>query len=351
MCRRELTHLIVVNQAEIRPLLVQAGQAPRRPRLKPKVFPASARLGGVFPRLAGAGRPDLAVEQLRHLAENARQLAQQGPQSGLDIERIKEHVGRYAQWVASAERLIPQHLGWSALADLHSGHHATILGFEGWEVRASYTVSDELVRQALRLDRVAADIQAGIEFFAGDRSIVVADTNSFLHCHVWDRLDVWCNAVGDGSLVLLPMRVIRELDNKKVSSNKGIARRAAKTLNELEQRMRLENVAVLERGVTLTVFLQAGVWDPDHDQEVLNVALTANAYSIEQRVAVLTDDLSMRLRARSCGLQIRQVDPVLRIVSTQARVRRKPLLPLIVADGSKPMTRASIQRRGRGERS
>jgi hypothetical protein len=181
-----------------------------------------------------------------------------------------------------------------------SGTHLRLLVTSEAEAqgRAWLEVADELNKRA-----------KGLSAAPGWPTIV--DTNVLLHCMRPDQIK-WPQVVShDPVRLIVPLRVIEELDAKKYGPNQHLSDVARSLLPWLEVILgpsSLGPVPVGRDSTTIEVLIDDGprVRPADADQEVLNVC--AEVESLTSRtVAIVTSDTAMRLRAAAAGFEPRQI--------------------------------------------
>lgn len=139
--------------------------------------------------------------------------------------------------------------------------------------------------------------------------IVVPDTNAYLHNKMFTDCD-WPALVGEKSVrIAVPQVVLKELDEKKYSAESASTRQRAqdclKHLEEAAHKGQLGNGTPVD----FLPLLSEPEWDalhlnpknPDHRTiaEVLELQKRSGA-----RVVLVTNDLGMRLNARSHGIEV-----------------------------------------------
>ena len=145
---------------------------------------------------------------------------------------------------------------------------------------------------------------------------VVVDSNVLLECQRLDSV-AWPVEVGEAR-VMVPLRVIEEIDAKKYGDSKrlrGVARELLPWIDSLFPGGDPGPVRIKEgRGDTIELLLadRPRFRPTDADEEVLQVAHEVARFA--GRVKVMTADTGMRVRARHEGLDVLRVpDEWLRI--------------------------------------
>jgi rRNA-processing protein FCF1 len=131
---------------------------------------------------------------------------------------------------------------------------------------------------------------------------VLVDTNLFVHCLRFDQIK-WISVVGETARIIVPLRVIEELDAMK-SDNKDRLRRASREalswLESLFTSIGTGPVTLREQdGTTIEILLaDRPRYRPiDPDEEVLDAC--HDIQLLAGRVVLVTADTGMRLRARA----------------------------------------------------
>ena len=182
-----------------------------------------------------------------------------------------------------------------------------------WESRYSVVVLDELITdeaglQATWLDELAERLEAlAKRLSAAPGKITVLDTNSLLHYWPPDQVK-WREVVGEPTVrLVLPLRVVEELDEKKYTARDDLAGRARSLLSRLRRQLAetaYGPVPLDDSGaVTIEVFVDEGPRrrTQDADEEVLETCETLQLG--EQSVVLVTGDTGLTIRARARGIE------------------------------------------------
>jgi rRNA-processing protein FCF1 len=138
-------------------------------------------------------------------------------------------------------------------------------------------------------------------------TIMVLDTNTFLHYQLPDSVD-WCALVGAKAVrLIVPLRVVEELDAKKWTRNDDLAGRARDALAQMD-RLLSSTIGVpvaLREATTIEVPVDDGPrYRPmDADEEILLECEEQRAFANEQ-VFLVTGDTAISLRARARRLDV-----------------------------------------------
>jgi rRNA-processing protein FCF1 len=179
-------------------------------------------------------------------------------------------------------------------------------------IDAEVTIQEEALAQLIGdLEHRARRLAAA----PGDA--VVLDTNVLLHFQEPGKIP-WSDLLRTAPVrVVVPLRVVEELDAKKYSGSGKLASRARALLPLIERLVDDDgSPGELTEGVTIEVYAEAGprVKLDDADEEILAfcsefAALTGGP------VTLVTNDTAMRLRARAQGT------PVFALPEKYARVQ------------------------------
>ncbi len=250
-----------------------------------------------------------ASEVLRELASDGRNLVG----SSSDIAGVLQH---YATWVEGTEaQLASLTLDPDAVTMLLTPRHWQILDTGPNPLRAWPALRSEINFQVASLEALARDIDDRIARADGARGEpVVLDTNTLLHYQRPDSVR-WPSVVGRTPVrLVVPLRVVEELDAKKYARN-DLAQRARGLLPWLEATV-ADGSGQAGESTTIEVPV-----DPtrrsrpqDADREILDTCEELRDFG-GQRVMLVTGDTGMRLRARAAGIStISMPDTYLRSV-------------------------------------
>lgn len=207
---------------------------------------------------------DRTIEQIRHLivaGDNVRS-------ASISANRAR---ASYLIWVHDVERTLVALFAGVRLERLHTARYWRIhSGLLSDADRPFELISDEIELQRswlqALLDRLAEESSRASH--AGS-TLAVTDTNALLHYRLFDEVP-WPEIVSATPVrLLVPLRVVDELDAKKASRRRDLADRAATILVHLEQYIGTEmgTPRALRDGVTIEVF-RAFEFDPELRPEV-----------------------------------------------------------------------------------
>ncbi len=134
---------------------------------------------------------------------------------------------------------------------------------------------------------------------------LVLDTNALLEYQPFDQL-TWKQIMGGPARLMIPLRVLEEVNAKKYSDSKRLRRRA-RILLRIEERLRDSSGPATfdeSNGHTIEVVLpdRPRRHYPDADEEIIDVALELQ--TVHDTVKLATGDTGMRLRAKALGANV-----------------------------------------------
>jgi predicted ribonuclease YlaK len=136
---------------------------------------------------------------------------------------------------------------------------------------------------------------------SGPGAIAVLDTNVLLHYQEPPKVR-WPQVLGPGPWrLMIPLRVIEELDNKKYSASAKLASRSRALLPTLERLIGDDGSPQhLDDDTTLEVPVEPAPRSRPHDADEEILALCAELPQLTgAEVTLVTADTGMRLRARA----------------------------------------------------
>lgn len=224
--------------------------------------------------------------------------------NGTNWEQVRSG---YLDRVEQATRQIEKHFSDpNAWVGLYSDWHWIIRRTDN-DPRPANLLRLEMDRQMERLKAAMATITAMLEWVEkADGRPVVLDTNVLLH-HLPMRQVDWPSLVtGETVRLILPIRVIEELDEKKYARRDDIAKRARSVLSELREFLSpaAGTIQLVRDGVTLEL---APHNEPrerplDADWEILTCCNALKSYASD--LVLTTGDTAMAIRARTFGINI-----------------------------------------------
>lgn len=172
--------------------------------------------------------------------------------------------------------------------------------------RAVAFIDAEAARQRQELEALREDLQRRLDrALAAPGAIAILDTNVLLHHQLPDSV-AWREVVGQESVrLVIPLRVIEELDKKKYSTSDKLRARARERLPKLYAMVGSDGApkSLKDGHGTIEVFIEPGPRrrPADADTEILETAHDLRRLS-GQRVTIVTGDTAMRLRAEAEGI-------------------------------------------------
>lgn len=195
----------------------------------------------------------------------------------------------------------------STWADLHGEYFWRIRDLRAEQPRPVELIADEAERQGDRIEALRAQVLAFAEFAADHAGcLAVLDTHVLLHFLPVDQVD-WHEVVGEPVVhLILPLRVVEELDEKKYTGSEIVRPRARSVVQMLRKVLASGHGGPVEirQGTSLEVLLDD---EPRHrpadaDQEILDTARELDDAGLDIRL--VTDDAGMELRAGALGLRV-----------------------------------------------
>jgi rRNA-processing protein FCF1 len=186
--------------------------------------------------------------------------------------------------------------------------------------RASPLVGAEVERLLSFLDWMIADAEGLAALEAGADPLAtraVPDTNIFLHFKQPNEID-WSGELKAKTVrIIVPITVVRELDNKKNAGGKT-AKRATRRLAWMRSLLKGQGrgPAAIRLNTTIEVYVdpRGHVRHPNNDEEIL-----LRTEAIDDRpgadVTLVTGDQSMQLSAAARGLLVLELDDKFRLPS------------------------------------
>jgi len=269
----------------------------------------------VIPRLRDGTQLADAQRRLRETATHGRNLV--GSSAG---QTVAIHQNNFLAWVGTAEtQLRNVFIDPSTWEHLYGDRHWQIYGLTQESPRAIELINSEATFQSVSLEELAKRLnQLSDRLAAAPGQLTVLDTNVLLHFQPPDQVD-WLTVVGAPAVrLVLPLRAIEELDEKKYAARDNLADRARRLLSQLRTQLAPTSggPTALREGVTIEVPVDDG---PRHrtldaDQEILDMCRELQYGG--QEIVLVTDDTGMTLRAWPRGLRV--------LAMPEDYLRRKP---------------------------
>jgi hypothetical protein len=228
------------------------------------------------------------------------------------------HATSYFNWVTATEGQVRNLFSDPDLAGhLRSTSYWAIRNPAFQDFRAIELINTEVTEQAEWLKGLADQLgELEQRLKAAPGVITVLDTNVLLHYQAPDQVD-WPKVVGvDQVRLVLPLRVIEELDDKKYARRQdNVPDRARRLLSQLWAKLGPKAVGPVElrENVTIEVPIETGPRSRplDADTEILDTCEEIS--NVGQEVVLVTGDNGLGLRALHLGLRVvRMPDDYLR---------------------------------------
>jgi PIN domain-containing protein len=227
-------------------------------------------------------------------------------------------VNRYLQWVGAAEGLLKTlYVDPAVWERLRGDTYWHIRSLTTDSPRGAELIYDEATLQAQRLDDLAAELGAAWRRAHGAVGLLtVVDTNVLLHYYAPDRVN-WAEVVGASTVrLVLPLRVVQEIDEKKYTARDDLADWARRLLSRLwtwlgptggEPVAPTGDDGSTVPGLTVEVPVDAGPRrrSLDADQEVIDTC--DDIARLGAPVVLVTGDCGMLIRASALGFTVRQM--------------------------------------------
>ena len=252
-----------------------------------------------------------------HAVAALRELSTEG-RNAVSVPAVQE---AYIDWVEKAEaQLAGLTHDRSVICMFQTERYWRIRDIHGHHVRPFQMVQAEINLHCAALDRMLDDLeQRHANVNAAPGQIVVLDTHVLLHYLPPDQIE-WPDVVNAKEVrLVIPLRVIEELDEKKFSDSKLLRTRSRALLPQLEAVIAPGGKpGALRDHVTIEVPLadRTRGRPADADTEVLETCREIEQLTTHQ-VVLVTADTGMRIRAQAHGLQVcRPPDTYRRLSST-----------------------------------
>jgi hypothetical protein len=254
------------------------------------------------------------VEQaVTHLSECIRE--SQNPGSWGSPGDVFKLVDRYLQWVETTElRLTSLTRDPDVSTMLLTERHWYIrrCGASIADPRPWPLVEAEVEAQRRVLNRLLQDLkERSTRLSSAPGHVTVVDTNLLFHFQPPEQIP-WPEVLGhDLVRLVVPLRVVEELDAKKYARRDDLADRARRLLSNLEMAVGPNGApGQLRDRVTIEVPVDSGARrrPADADQEILDACREMHQLT-GRGVTLVTGDTAMRLRAQACGTHATQLSP------------------------------------------
>ena len=252
----------------------------------------------MFLTLKRGASPSAAITTLHQMAEQAdsdRYVGSAGP------------IDRAGQWVSKADGNLKNYFPIRSVMEfLNTDRYQQLQAMAPSNPRAVGVLFEELTSQAELLREEASELDGLLKRFnAAPGSVIVPDTCALLRMNSFVTLD-WSGLIGEPKVrVVLPMRIVEQLDQHKYGNNDEFRKVARRLLWKLDTFLDVSGslIANVNDHVTIEILIPPGLRErtQDADQEILDCCVSLQRFTGEP-VRLLTLDSSMRSRARLCGL-------------------------------------------------
>jgi len=249
--------------------------------------------------------PSRAAEVLRQLIGEARSI---GPSVG--FEDLQHRFLTWAETTESQLHYLTHDIATLTMFDTARGRMLNDLGLA--VARPWPLVDAEVTLRVSVLERMLEDLEARISRAQGAEGVaVVPDTNILLHYKPLNELP-WRQLVGAERVrVVLPLRVVEEIDQKKYAVRGSLARKARRLLPQLKSWLGpAGKPAAIAAGVSLEVMVDPGPRQRpiDADEEILASCRELSQFGVAD-LRLLTADIAMSIRAEAEGIAAIELSP------------------------------------------
>jgi hypothetical protein len=260
-------------------------------------------------RLKHPAQPERAIEVFGERMNELDRLPGKGPSYRHDSpDYVMHRRDCYLDWVELTEiQLSELTYDTAAVVELlHTARYWEIRRLVPLDARPVPLIDAEIRYQKDALNRLRIDLEGRLARARGAALIAVLDTNSLLHYEPPESIP-WATIVAHSLVrLVIPLRVIEEVDAKKYSPSRRLRDRARSVLPHIADRVGLWGDSVpLAEGVTLEVLVEPGPRErpEDADEEILDTCRELWDFSgrPEGGVILITNDIAMRLRAEAIG--------------------------------------------------
>jgi hypothetical protein len=247
-----------------------------------------------------------AQRRLRETATHGRNLA-----GSSASQTVLIHQNSFLTWVGTAEAQLRNiFIDPSTWEHLYGDRHWQVYRLTQASPRAIELINVETAFQASWLEDLADRLkQLSDRLAMAPGHITVLDTNVLLHFQPPEQVD-WLTVIDAPQVrLVLPLRVVEELDEKKYTARENLANRARRLLSNLRAQLASSagSPVLLRENVTIEVPVDDGPRQRtlDADQEILDTCreLQFGAQGTTE-VTLVTDDTGMTLRATAQGLSV-----------------------------------------------
>jgi len=260
----------------------------------------------MIPRLRDGTVLADAESRLRQCAGEAQNVA--GGSAG---QQLSIHRDAHLSWVGTADsqlrNVFVDPMTWE---HLYGERYWQIYGLTQQSPRWMQLINTEAALQAAWVEELANRLKKLADRLAlSPGHLTVLDTHVLLHFQPPDQIP-WPEIVGyEHVRLVLPLRVVEEIDEKKYTAREDLADRARRLLSQLRTQLAptAGGPAPLRENVTIEVPVDDGPRrrTVDADQEILDTCreLQSGGQGVTL-VTLVTDDTGLTLRAQAMGIWV-----------------------------------------------
>lgn len=220
----------------------------------------------------------------------------------------------YVRWAVSAERQLGSILGRADAASLfENARHRDICSMPA-DRQLRTLINAEVTNKVTELQEMAEELKtARARLVSGTGLPTILDTNVLMHAQRPDGIK-WSAVVGEPARLMIPLRVIEELDEKKYAKDEGRRDVARDILIWLEALFNGPgtgpvNLQDPDRSTIEILLSDVPRYRPDDaDEELLDVYAQVTQFT--GRGVLVTADTGMRLRARAQAIDLRSMPDI-----------------------------------------
>ena len=253
-------------------------------------------------RLKPGAYPEQALAILSTLEVALRNLPAEAAGGGTFWEIFQRRQRNYLEWVENAEAQLGNFADdRDVSAQLHTRFFWAIREANPQTPRSVPLIDSEIVMQKAALGRIKEDLRLRGERVAAGGHIAVLDTHLLLHYEPPESVDWPALLNVEQVRLLLPMRVVDELDEKKYTGSEKVRRNARAILPHIEQMIGPDGAPgeQLRAGVTMEVELVGDdQFNPDADRSIIEACEELQLLAGQPNmITLVTGDRGMLIRA------------------------------------------------------
>lgn len=242
---------------------------------------------------------DVIVTQLNSLANQATHFS-------------NDNIAAYVQWVHVLEISLGNLFIDVPFDRLYSERFWQLTRTQPPPVQWQEMISLERDRLVAWLKELLGRVNERAGQFAGATGAVgVLDTNAFLHRLPPSEVE-WDALLGSPAELVVPLRVVHELDDKKAANSKPLRVRASKRLRQLADYTFGDEPHEIRAGVRIAIVRSLDLDSeaerrprvPAADVEILDFCEALATYTGSRPVYLVTGDLSMRVQAAARSVRV-----------------------------------------------